>query len=138
MTILIDIDKRNNINAIEFKNELENKMLNQKLERNDSYILNAIVNHALYNQSYRKKRLKKSDFKLEDIIQEISYKNYTENYKNLKKNSLLKMRTNVLKDIFKGKTTKYEITKTLNRLAYEQDKIAQEFYKMLEEKELER
>ena len=82
--------------------------------------------------------MKKSDFKLEDIIQEISYKNYTENYKNLKKNSLLKMRTNVLKDIFKGKTTKYEITKTLNRLAYEQDKIAQEFYKMLEEKELER
>ena len=136
--ILIDIDKRNNINVIEFKNELENKMLNQKLERNDSYILNAIVNHALYNHSYRKKKLEKSDFKLEDIIQEISYDSYTENYKNSKKNSLLKIRSNILKNVFKGNTTKYEIIKTLNRLVYEQDKIAQEFYKMLEEKEYEK
>ena len=44
----------------------------------------------------------------------------------------------ILKNVFKGNTTKYEIIKTLNRLVYEQDKIAQEFYKMLEEKEYEK
>ena len=82
--------------------------------------------------------MEKSDFKLEDIVQEISYDSYTENYKNSKKNSLLKIRSNILKNVFKGNTTKYEIIKTLNRLVYEQDKIAQEFYKMLEEKEYEK
>lgn len=57
--ILLDIDKRNNISNVGFESVLENSMIQSKLEKNENYVFNAIVNHALYNFQYHSKKLKK-------------------------------------------------------------------------------
>ena len=50
--ILLDIDKRNNISNIGFEDVVNNKLIKDKLDNSDSYVYNAIVNHALYNYNY--------------------------------------------------------------------------------------
>ena len=44
------------------------------MEKSDNYILNAIVNHALYNYNYNKEKTNKKSNKisLEDIISEVA------------------------------------------------------------------
>ena len=133
--ILIDIDKRNNISDVGFENAIDNKMIKEKLEKNDNYILNSIVNHALYNFDNKKKKIKKNNFTLEDLINQFVYEDYKKSF-DLKKNKTVKQfKINVLKNFLKGKTYKSKIMYAFDRLSYEQDKAAEEFYKMFEEYE---
>ena len=131
--ILIDIDKRNNISDVGFENALDNKMIKDKLEKNDNYILNAIVNHALYNFDNRKRKIKKDNFKLEDLINQFAYEEYKKNFDSKKNKTIRQFRINVIKNFFRGKTYKSKIMYAFDRLSYEQDKAAEEFYNMFEE-----
>ena len=64
--ILLDIDKRNNISDLGFESAIENKMIKEKLDKNDTYVYNAIVNHALYN--YYSNKIKKIVFQLRILL----------------------------------------------------------------------
>lgn len=136
--ILIDIDKRNNISNIGFESAIDNKMIQDKLEKNDNYILNAIVNHALYNYENYKKRIKKNNFTIEDVITQISYETYKKEYDKKKINKIDIFKYNVIKNFLRGKSYKNKITYALDRLSYEQDKIAQQFYEMFDDNNYEK
>ena len=129
--IFLDIDKRNNISDIGFQSAFDNKLIKDKLEKEDNYILNSIVNHALYNYDTNNK--KKSDkIKMEDIICEEAIIIYKKDYINASKQ---KRRLKILYNYFKK--GKYEnqdrLSKTLRRLSRESDKAADKFYEMFEE-----
>lgn len=66
--ILLDIDKRNNISDLGFESAIENKMIKEKLDKNDTYVYNAIVNHALYNYNYYSNKIKKIVFQLRILL----------------------------------------------------------------------
>ena len=72
----MDIDKRNNISNLGFESAIENKMIKEKLDKSDTYVYNAIVNHALYNYNYYSNKIKKNSFSVEDIINQVAYENY--------------------------------------------------------------
>lgn len=131
--ILIDIDIRNNISDVGFESAIDNKLIQSKLEKNDTYILNSIVNHALYNFNFYKHKIKKDNFRLEDIINEIAYQNYTSDYKNMNYKKIKFYKTKVLTNCFEKKLVSKEIIKTLNKLKNEQDNVAHKFYEMFEE-----
>lgn len=128
--ILLDIDKRNNISEIGFETAFENSLITNKLEKNDNYILNAIVNHALYNFTYQSKRIKKDNFTVEDLIDQIAYDNYMKDYNSYKLKKVKKYRIKLLSNFLNGEPN--QIEKALERLKYSQDKIALEFYKMFD------
>ena len=136
--ILLDIDRRNNISNIGFETALDNKMIQSKLEKSDNYILNAIVNHALYNYEYQKRRIKKNNFTIDDVINQIAYDNYKKDFEKKKINKVNQFKVKILGNYFRGKTYKNKYMYALDRLGYEQDKIAEEFYKMFEENEYEK
>ena len=127
--IFTDIDKRNGISDVGFQSAFDNKLIKDKLEKEDNYILNSIVNHALY--SYDKKNMKKNDkIKLEDLICEQSIIIYKSNYKNIKNE---KIRLKILKNYFiKGKYENYDkLSNSLRRLSRDSDAAANKFYEML-------
>lgn len=66
--ILLDIDKRNNISNLGFESAIENKMIKEKLDKSDTYVYNAIVNHALYNYNYYSNKIKKIVFQLRILL----------------------------------------------------------------------
>ena len=70
--IFLDIDKRNNISNAGFESAFDNKMIKDKLEKSDNYILNAIVNHANYINKHPK-------ISEDELLQNIVYKNYKKN-----------------------------------------------------------
>ena len=131
--ILIDIDKRNNISEVGFENAMDNKMIKDKLEKSDNYILNAIVNHALYNFDNIKRKIKKNNFKLEDVINQIAFEEYNKNFKVNNINTIKKFKIHIINKCLANKRYTDKFTNALNRLSREQDKIAEEFYKMLED-----
>jgi len=135
--ILIDIDKRNNISDVGFESAMENKLIQGKIDKSDTYILNAIANHALYNFNYYKSKIKKSNFTLEDVVAEVAYDTYKENYDSIKKKRVSVYRIKILKNFFTGKTYKSKTIRALERLGYEQDKVANKFYEMFEENQKE-
>ena len=135
--ILVDIDKRNNISEIGFESALENKIIQGKMDKSDTYILNAIANHALYNFNYHKNKINKSNFKLEDIINQIADENFKEEYHNIKSKSLKKYKRKVLNSFLSGGKYKNKFVKAMERLAYKQDQAAEQFYEMLSENEYE-
>ena len=133
--LFLDIDKRNNISNVGFENAFDNKMIIDKLEKSNNYILNSIVNHALYNYDYKKGKANKktSKISLEDIINEtaiIIYKNkINQNYFKNKK----KFRLKVLENYFiYGKYNNYDkLSNALRRLSIDSDDAANKFYEML-------
>ena len=131
--ILIDIDKRNNISKVGFENILENKLIKEKIEAEDNYILNAIVNHALYNFSYYRKKINKDNFKLEDLIDEMAYQFYKKDFKELRNKKIYYTKKKLLIRTFKGKRYKSNIEYALDRLGYEQEQAAKKFYDMFNE-----
>lgn len=135
--ILIDIDKRNNISDIGFESAMENKLIQGKIDKSDTYILNAIANHALYNFNYYKSKIKKSDFSLEDVIDAVAYDTYKKDYDELKKRKIKVYKIKLLKNFFTGKTYKSKTIRALERLGYEQDEAANKFYEMFEENQKE-
>lgn len=136
--ILLDIDKRNNISNVGFESAIDNKMIQSKLEKSDNYILNAIVNHALYNYEYQKKRVKKVNFSIEDLIEQVAYDNYVKDFKNNKIKNLKQIRYKLVKNILSGKTYKSKFMYALERLSYEQNQVAEKFYEMFEENNYEK
>lgn len=129
--ILIDIDRRNNISNVGFENILDNKLIKSKLDKSETYVLNSIVNHALYNFNYHKKNLSNKDFKLEDIINQVAYESYINDFK--KTNKVKKYKTKILHNYFSNKTYKSKVIRALERLDYAQQKAAEKFYEMFEE-----
>ena len=131
--ILLDIDKRNNISNIGFEDVVNNKLIKDKLDKSDSYVYNAIVNHALYNYNYYSGKNKKENFSIEDVINQVAYDNYLNDYKKIK--TVKKHKKNIIKKMLVGKTYKNKILYALDRLGYEQDKAAEKFYEMFEDNE---
>lgn len=139
--IFLDIDKRNNISNAGFESAFDNKMIKDKLEKSDNYILNAIVNHALYNYDYGKDKTNKKSSKisLEDIIGEVAiiiYKDKSnKNYHNNKKKFRLKTLENYF--IYGGYKNHDKISNALRRLSRDSNDAAKQFYEMLSDNEYE-
>lgn len=122
--IFLQIDKENNISNIGFENAIDNKLVKDKLEKYDNYVLNAIVNHSLY--IYNNRFSSNTNITFNDLINEailITYINQNKKKKN-KINLLEKSFNNVFYN-------KKEITQVFNRLKYNQDQVAKQFYEML-------
>lgn len=140
--IFLDIDKRNNISNAGFESAFDNKMIKEKLEKSDNYILNAIVNHALYNYDYSKEKVNKKSSKitLEDIIGEVAiiiYKDKSnKNYLNNKKKFRLKTLENYF--IYGGYKNHDKVSNALRRLSRDSDDAANKFYEMLSDNEYEK
>lgn len=134
--IFLDIDKRNNISNVGFESAFENKMIQEKLNKTENYILNAIVNHALYNQIYKKtdKRTKTDKIVLEDIISEAVLIIYKDNRKKQLKDKR-KKRLKILEDYFiYGKYQNHDkLSNALRRLSKDSERAAEQFYEMLSE-----
>jgi len=136
--ILLDIDKRNNITNIGFEKAIDNKLIQSKLEKSNNYVLNSIVNHALYNYETKRKRVKKNNFTLEDIINQVAYDNYIIDFEKKKINKVIQLKKKIIGNVYRRKTYKNKYIYALDRLKYEQEKIAEEFYKMFEENKYEK
>lgn len=136
--VLKKIDEDNNISNIGFETALENKLIQSKLEKNDNYVLNAIVNHALYKTRKLMKGIAKDQITLEDLLTELALENYKKEFNtNLNnKNKMKKLRIMILRNHFKNNYKyKNKITNALDRLDYQQKRAAEQFYEMFEEKE---
>ncbi|WP_304406853.1 hypothetical protein [uncultured Clostridium sp.] len=138
--IFLDIDKRNNISNIGFESAFDNQMIKDKLEKADNYILNSIVNHALYNYDYNKgKTNKKTDkITLNDVISETAIIIYKKNGKYYPKNRK-KYRLKLLEDYFIYGTYRNHdaLSNALRRLSKNSNQAAEQFYEMLSENEYE-
>lgn len=120
------------------QNHIENKIKNNKLvvskkEYIDNYILNAIVNHALFRTNKLQNTVKKNGTKnkitLDDLLQELAYeKSQVFKGKNIK---LI-----ILKNNFRGKTKSqrfklnHEITQAVKNLNDEMEDYAKDFHKL--------
>ena len=131
--IFLDIDKRNNISNIGFESAFDNKMIKGKIEKADNYILNAIVNHALYNYdgSIKKKNKVTNKISLEDLINEIAIMVYKKN-NDYQKNKQ-KFRIKTLENYFiYGSYKNYDkLSSSLRRLSKDSDEAAKQFYEIL-------
>lgn len=138
--IFLDIDKRNNISNIGFESAFDNKMIKDKLEKSDNYILNSIVNHALYNYNYKKVRSnnKPNKITLNDVISETAIIIYKKNGKYYSKNRK-KYRLKLLEDYFIYGTYRNHdaLSNALRRLSKDSNQAAEQFYEMLSENEYE-
>lgn len=137
--IFLDIDKRNNISNIGFESAFDNKIIKEKLEKNDNYILNAIVNHALYNCYNDNKKSTKKIY-LEDIIQEVSLIIYKKNFsKSFFDYNSKKLKLKLLENYFiDGKYQNHDkLSDALRRLSKNSEKAASQFYEMLSDCEKE-
>ncbi len=138
--IFLDIDKRNNISNIGFESAFDNQMIKDKLEKADNYILNSIVNHALYNHDYNKRKSNKKTDKitLNDIISETAIIIYRKNGKHYPKNRK-KYRLKLLEDYFIYGTYRNHdaLSNALRRLSKNSNQAAEQFYEMLSENEYE-
>ena len=124
-----ELNKQNHIES-RIKN---NKLVVQKSDYVDSYIHNAIVNHALFRtnklQNIVKTKNTNKKITLDDLLQELAYEN-SQVYKG--KNIKLIL----LKNNFRGKTKKerfklkHEITKAVKNLNDEMEKYANDFHKL--------
>lgn len=128
-------DKLNDENNIK---ELvgDNSIANKKEDYIENYIYNSIVNHSLYKYEhislYVKNKNNKDNITIEDLIQEIAYRN---NYKN-NKLSDKERRKNILDNYFKGGSSinmfpsKHRLEKAIKNINYEMEKASQEFSKL--------
>ena len=137
--IFLDIDKRNNISNVGFESAFDNKMIQDKLEKSDNYILNAIVNHALYNYDYNKKKSNKKSGKisLEDIIGEVAIIIYKDKNNKYYLKNKRKFRSKILENyfIYGGYKNHDKMSNALRRLSKDSDDAAKQFYEMLSDKE---
>ncbi len=124
----LKIDKDNNISNVGFESAKDSKLIKDKLEKYDNYVLNAIVNHSLY--TYNNIFSSNSKITFNDLINEAVLLVYL----NEKRNS--KTKINLLDKNFNNEfSTKRAINNAFSRLKYKQDQVAEQFYEMLQEKE---
>ena len=99
---------------------------NNKLEKYDNYVLNAIVNNALY--VYHNRFSTNQNISLNDLLNEATLLVYLNERKVSKDNQ------DILKNSFKKNyPMKKAIYRSFKKLKYEQDKVAEQFYQMLSE-----
>lgn len=125
------LDNENNIES----NIKNNSIVNKKEEYIDNYILNSIVNHALYKynhiSSIVKNKNKLNHITMEDLIQEIAYQNSKQENRTDKER-----RKQVLDNYFKGSNSmlqfpsKYRMEKAIKNINFEMEKASQEFSKL--------
>lgn len=124
-----ELNKQNHIEA-KIKN---NKLVMSKNEYVESYILNSIVNHALFKtnklQNIVKTRGTVNKITLDDLLQELAYEK-SQNYKNKNVKLIL------LKNSFCGKRKSqkyrlsYEMTQAIKNINDEMEKYAEDFHKL--------
>lgn len=129
----IKIDNDNHISGI-----ANDELVKCKEKYLDSYVSNAIINHALYkynNLSYTLKTKGKQDkITIEDLIQELAY----QNSKKVKQLVDKQRRKKVLSNYFTGLDVnskfpnKYKIEKAVKSLNYEMNRASEEFSKLFE------
>lgn len=109
-----------------------NKLINSKEEYIDNYILNSIVNHALYKyrniEKIVKSRATSDKITIDDLIQEIAYEKTIENREKDDK----KRRKHLLNNYFKSdKANKFqykkEIEKAFKNINHEMEQAAEKF-----------
>lgn len=135
--IFVDIDIRNNISNVGFESAFENKLIKYKLQKKDDYILNAIVNHALYNYVYKKPTSKKTNkILIEDIINEVAINLYNKNklYKKNRKMFRLKLLENYF--IYGSYKNTDKLSNALRRLSKKSNDAAKQFYEMLSDNDI--
>lgn len=125
------LDNENNIES----NIKNNSIVNKKEEYIDNYILNSIVNYALYKynhiSSIVKNKNKLNHITMEDLIQEIAYQNSKQENRTDKER-----RKQVLDNYFKGSNSmlqfpsKYRMEKAIKNINFEMEKASQEFSKL--------
>lgn len=125
-------DELNRQNHIETKIK-NNKLVLSKSDYVDSYILNSIVNHALFRtnklQNIVKTKNTKNKITLDDLLQELAFEK-SQVYKNKNVKLIL------LKNSFRGKTKaqkyrlNHEITQAVKNLNDEMEESAKEFHKL--------
>lgn len=123
--IFLKIDKDNLISNMGFENAKDSKIIKDKLEKYDNYVLNAIVNNALY--VFNNRFSDKTNITINDLLDEAVLLVYLNQKKENKKNHILK---NSFNNNYQNKKALY---KAFNRLKYQQDKVAEQFYEMLSE-----
>lgn len=125
--IFLKIDQDNLISNIGFENAKDSNLIKDKLEKYDNYVLNAIVNNALY--VYHNRFSTNQNISLNDLLNEAILLVYLNERKVSKNNQ------NILKNSFKKNyPMKKAIYRSFKNLKYEQDKVAEQFYDMLSEK----
>lgn len=131
-SIFLSIDKRNNISNVGFEKAFNNKIIKEKIKKSNNYILNAIVNNALYTYN---NKIYTNKIKLEDIINEMALSIYKNDYKGKYKGYQKPIRLQILNNHFKYGIyqNKSKITNALNRLSKEAEKSAEKFYEMFYE-----
>ncbi len=125
-------------NELNKQNHIESKIKSNKLvisknEYVESYILNSIVNHALFKtnrlQNIVKTRGTINKITLDDLLQELAYEK-SQNYKNKNVKLIL------LKNSFRGKTKSqkyrlnHEITQAVKNINDEMEEYAKDFHKL--------
>lgn len=124
--IFLKIDQDNLISNIGFENAKDSKLIKDKLEKYDNYVLNAIVNNALY--VYHNRFSTNQNINLNDLLNEATLLVYLNERKVSKDNQ------DILKNSFKKNyPMKKAIYRSFKKLKYEQDKVAEQFYEMLSE-----
>lgn len=134
-----DLKKLNDYyNSLNKQNHIETKIKNNKLviqksDYVDSYIYNAIVNHALFRtnklQNIVKTKNTKDKITLDDLLQELAYEK-SQVYKGKNVKLIL------LKNNFRGKTKSqrfrlnHEITQAVKNLNDEMEDYANDFHKL--------
>jgi len=142
--VMEDIKKLNDYYAKMNKDlHIESKISNnwlakRKEEYIDSYILNSILNHALYKtnklENIVKSKSTKDKITIDDLLQEIAFEKYSNYNKENKDNKSIKFI--VLKRNFENsiKTKRfrynYEIIKAVKNINDEMEKEAEEFHKL--------
>lgn len=125
-SIFKKIDLENNISNVGFEEAKDSKLVQDKLEKYDNYVLNAIVNNSLY--VYKNRFSSKASISINDIMDEAILLVYLNKKKNQK--------SNILKNSFQNNYSyRKAVTSALGRLKYQQDKVAEQFYEMLSENE---
>lgn len=134
-----DLKKLNSYyNELNRQNHIESKIKNNELviyknKYLESYILNAIVNHALFKtnrlQNIVKTRGTVNKITLDDLLQELAYEK-CQNYKN--KNIKLILLKNSLRGKTKSQKYKlnYEITQSIKNINDEMEEAQKEFSKL--------
>ena len=110
-----------------------NWLVNRKKEYVDSYVLNSIINHALFRtniiENIVKTKSSRNQITLDDLLQELAYEKFRD-YKHKDIKLILLKRNFKYKENKNRFKLKYEITKAIKNLNYEMDKEAEEFHKL--------
>ena len=114
------------------ENLFENKLIKSKLERTNNYVLNAIVNHALYNVQNHTNKIKKNNFVIDDVISEIAIFAYNQDFLPLKDKPIRLFKKKLLSNFLNKKYNKPKLLKALENLDYNRSQAEKLFEEMFD------